>query len=208
MQAPCTDDCGQTRQSTDTRGKRVSGQTLTREPPLLSRRCPLGSVLTSSGAVVAGWAGLTVKDPDSGCCRPLTLTVMVPCGPEHQTHVFSASEGVWTLMHCKKTSQCHSGHNMTAVLVNTPDVFHGLGDVLRGAQISIVQSSHTFMAKGLSQKLSCLGMWRREKSEPGRLAGVPCAGRLMAKRGRGIAALPLRELAESDVGASGAAAGC
>ena len=89
IQAPYTGACRQTMQSADKRGK-VCEQTLTREPPLLSRRCPLGSVLTSSGAVVAGWAGLTVKDPDSGCCRPLTLTVMVPCGPEQQLPVLSA----------------------------------------------------------------------------------------------------------------------
>ena len=55
-----------------------------REPPLLSRRWPGGTVLTSSGAVVAGCAAVTEKDADSGCCRPFTLTVMVPTDPACQ----------------------------------------------------------------------------------------------------------------------------
>ena len=59
-----------------------------REPPLLSRRWPGGTVLTSSGAVVAGCAAVTEKDADSGCCRPFTLTVMVPIDPacQHLNH--------------------------------------------------------------------------------------------------------------------------
>ena len=56
-------------------------QTLMREPPLLSRRWPGGTVLTSSGAVVAGCTAVTEKDADRGCCRPFTLTVMVPTDP-------------------------------------------------------------------------------------------------------------------------------
>ena len=59
-----------------------------RDPPLLSRRWPGGTVLTSSGAVVAGCAAVTEKDADSGCCRPFTLTVMVPTDPacQHLNH--------------------------------------------------------------------------------------------------------------------------
>ena len=64
-----------------TKVQQVGGPTLMRDPPLPCRLCPLGSVLTSSGAVVAGCAALTEKDPESGCSCPFTLTVMVPCGP-------------------------------------------------------------------------------------------------------------------------------
>lgn len=62
--------------------------TLMRLPPLPSRRCSEGSVLTSSNAAVAGCAGPMVNEPDSGCCRPFTLTVMVPTDPacQHLNH--------------------------------------------------------------------------------------------------------------------------
>lgn len=80
--------------------QQVGGLTLMRDPPLPCRLCPLGRVLTSSGAVVAGCAALTEKDPDSGCSCPFTLTVMVPCGPAQcRIHVFSMTAASKSRLH-------------------------------------------------------------------------------------------------------------